>query len=284
MSDDAMPHGSSGQVPATAAAGGAVDARAAQPSGDGSAASSERVMATVKRAVEVLLTLGDSPTALGTNEIARRTGTNPSTASRLLATLARDEMVQRVPETGRWRLGPRLIQLGSAALDRVDLRAAARPHLAALSAATGETATLSVPGDRATVTVDFVQSPSSVRSVAEVGRPSVAHATATGKVFLAHGGQPADGPLPAYTPSTITDREELAREIAQVREQGWAQAVREREPDLNAVAAPVLDPAGRLAAVLGVQGPSERFDRAAMRAAVDHLLPHAHQLSAALVS
>lgn len=247
-------------------------------------ATPERVIVTVERAVAVLVALGDSSAELGTNEIARRTGINPSTVSRLLATLARDGMVQRVADTGRYRLGPRLIQLGNAALDRVDLRAVARPHLAALCEATAETATLSIPGDRSTVTVDFAQSPSSVRSVAQIGRPSVAHATATGKVFLAHGGQTLDGPLPAYTPSTITDRGELAREIAQIREHGWAWALREREADLNAIAAPVLDSRRRLIAVLGVQGPSERFDRAAMRAAADDLLKHAGQLSDGLVS
>lgn len=248
------------------------------------AATPERVIVTVERAVAVLVALGDSPTELGTNEIARRTGINASTVSRLLATLGRDEMVQRVADTGRYRLGPRLIQLGNAALDRVDLRAAARPHLAALCEATGETATLSIPGDRSTVTVDFAQSPSSVRSVAQIGRPSVAHATATGKVFLAHGGQTLDGPLPAYTPNTVTDREELAREIAQIREHGWAWALREREADLNAIAAPVLDSRQRLTAVLGVQGPSERFDRAAMRAAAGDLLDHATELSKGLMS
>ena len=63
--------------------------------------------------------------------------------------------------------------------------------LAELASRTRETATLSVPGEHEATTLDFVQSPLSVRSVAEVGRTSAAHATAVGKVFLAHGGTPA---------------------------------------------------------------------------------------------
>lgn len=238
-----------------------------------------RSVSTVERAIAVLITLGDSPSDLGTNEIARRCGLNASSVSRLLATLAKDELVRRIPDTGRYRLGPRLIQLGNAALARVDLRELARPHLEALREATGETATLSVPGEQAMITVDFSQSAQSVRSVAEIGRQSILHATSIGKVFLAYGGRVPSGGLGRYTPQTITDTEELAREVAVVRERGWAEAMREREEDLHAVAVPVLASGRSLVAVLGVQGPASRFDRRAMRAAVRELAEHASRLS-----
>jgi len=241
-----------------------------------------RPVATVQRAVAVLTALAESSGELGNNEIARRTGINPSTASRLLATLADADLVSRTPDSGRFRLGPRLVELGNAALARIDLRQLVRPHLMALTEATGETSTLSIPNGQSTITVDFVQSPSSVRSVAEVGRPSVSHATATGKVYLAYGGStPPKGRLTSYTPRTITDAKALAGEIARTRERGWAQAVGERELDLNAVAAPVLGPGGALVAVLGLQGPAARFDCEAMRTAVDLLVKHARQLSTA---
>ncbi len=238
-----------------------------------------RPLATVKRAVAVLHVLAQSPSDLGNNEIARRTGINRSTVSRMLATLAEDELVRVVADTGRYRLGPRLVELGNAALARVDLRQLARPALEALTEATGETATLSVPGEHTTITVDFVQSPSSVRSVAEVGRPSVTHATAIGKVFLAHGGEAPVSPLASFTRHTITDRDQLAEEVARTRERGWAQCLGEREEDLNAVAAPVLDAAGDLLAVLGLQGPAARFGPRAMRAAAAALVGHAGRLS-----
>ncbi len=239
-----------------------------------------RPVATVERAVGVLHTLANSAGDLGTNEIARRTGINPSTVSRLLATLAKDEMVTRTPESGQFRLGPRLVELGNAALARVDMRQLCRPHLVALTDATGETATMSVPYEEGTITVDFVQSPSSVRSVAQVGRPSVAHATATGKVFLAYAGTMPSGPLPAYTRRTVTDVAALAAEVAGIRRRGWAQAVGEREDDLNAIAAPILGAGSVLTAVLGLQGPAGRFRPKAMRAAVEELTAHCAELSA----
>ncbi len=238
-----------------------------------------RPLATVERAVSVLHALAGSTGDVGNNEIARRTGINASTVSRLLATLAQDELVTRVPDTGRFRLGPRLVELGNAALARVDMRQICRPHLVALTQATGETATLSVPYEEGTITVDFVQSPSSVRSVAQVGRPSIAHATATGKVFLTYAGAMPTGPLPSYTRRTITDPATLTAEVAKIRERGWAQAVGEREEDLNAIAAPVRGADGTLTAVLGLQGPAGRFGPKALRAAVDQLLAHCAELS-----
>lgn len=242
-----------------------------------------RRVAAVERALAVLDTLADGSGELGTNEIARRTGINASTVSRLLATLAASDLVEHLPETGRYRLGIRLLQLGNAVLARLDIRAVARPHLAALVEETGETATLSAPGDPDAVTVDFVQSEASVQSVARLGRPSVAHATATGKALLAFGGHdlPSE-PLRAYTARTITSRATLAREVDEVRERSWAQALGERADDLNAIAAPIFGSRGELVAILGLQGPASRFDEAAIETAASALLAHAESLSLAL--
>src|SRR5205807_186980 len=80
--------------------------------------------------------------------------------------------------------------LSNHVLAGLDLRVLARPHLEALEADVGETATLSLPSDPDAITVDFVPSRATVASVARVGRASVAHATATGKVMLAFAGGP----------------------------------------------------------------------------------------------
>ncbi|MDX6590880.1 MAG: IclR family transcriptional regulator, regulon repressor [Gaiellales bacterium] len=243
----------------------------------------ERRLEAVERAMRVLDAFLDLPGEVGTNEIARRTGINASTVSRLLSTLVSGGYVQHLPETGRYRLGPHLIRLANHVMSGLDLRGLARPHLVALEQATGETATLSVAGERDAVTVDFVASRQTVASVARIGRPSVAHATATGKVMMAFGDAAAlDGSLERFTDRTVTDRKVLRREIERVREQGWAQAVKEREADLNAVAAPVFGAGGTLAAILGVQGPASRFGRKKREAALPFLQDHAAAISGEL--
>jgi DNA-binding IclR family transcriptional regulator len=242
-----------------------------------------RHVGAVERAVAVLDALSDGSAELGTNEIARRTGINASTVSRLLATLAAARLVEHVPATGRYRLGPRLLQLGSLVLGRLDLRDVARPHLQELVRATGMTATLSAPGEHDAVTVDFVQSDATVQSVARVGRPSIGHATAAGKVLLAFGdAEVPSGALKPYTRRTITDPVRLDAELARVARQGYAEATGERELDLNAIAAPVFDADDKLAGIVGLQGPASRFGRDAMRAAVEPLLAATQAISVGL--
>ena len=240
---------------------------------------STRRIGAAERAISVLDILAEGG-ELGTNEIARRTGMTPSTVSRQVGTLAASGLVERVPATGRYRLGLRIVHLANALLARLDVREVARPHLVALVEATGETATLSVPGEDDAITVDFVPGSHQVQPVSRLGRPSIAHATSAGKVMLAFSGRELpDGPLRAYTPRTITDPQRLAAEIAAVREQGYATAVGEREPDLTAIAAPIRSSRGELEAIVALQGPSSRFDDAEIGRALPLLLERAETVS-----
>jgi DNA-binding IclR family transcriptional regulator len=240
---------------------------------------SQRRIGAAERAITVLDTLAEDG-ELGTNEIARRTRMTPSTVSRQLGTLAASGLVERVDSTGRYRLGIRIIHLANAVLARLDVREVARPHLEALVAATGETATLSVPGDEDAITVDFVPGAHQVQPVSRLGRPSIAHATSAGKVMLAFSGRELpEGPFRAYTPQTITDERGLAREIEAVRERGWALAAGEREPGLTAIAAPIRSARGELEAIVALQGPSSRFGDAEVESAVPLLLERAEAIS-----
>ena len=240
--------------------------------------SSKRIEAT-QRAVAILDALADAG-ELGTNELARRAGLPASTASRQLGTLASTGLVEHDPETGRYRLGIRIVRLANSVLARLDVREIARPHLEELVRITGETATLHVPGEEDAVTIDFVPSAHFVQHVTQLGRPSIAHATSAGKVMLAFADRPLSrGPLKAYTPRTITSTKALAAEIERVRAQGYAKGFEEREPGLNAVAAPVWSGSGALAAIVALQGPTARFGRDAVGAALAPLLERARAIS-----
>jgi DNA-binding IclR family transcriptional regulator len=245
-------------------------------------ASRERVAST-QRSLAVLDVLAAEPT-LGTNEIARRTGMAASTVSRQLGTLAEAGLVERVAASGHYRLGLRLVELATTVLARLDVRTVARPHLEALVAAVGETATLSVPGDPDAVTVDVVRSLQYVQGASQLGRPSVAHATAAGKVMLAFAGPTPEPPLFAYTDRTITSVDDLQAELDRIRRRGWADAYEEREPGLNAVAAPVWSSDRSLAGIVALQGPIPRFGRAPARKALPLLLERAAVISAELGS
>jgi DNA-binding IclR family transcriptional regulator len=229
----------------------------------------------------VLDALGAARADIGTGEIARATGINASTVSRILATLVAAGYVEHVADTGRYRLGVRVIQLAQGALARLDVRQVTRPLLDRLVEETGETATLSLPAEHDAITADFVPGRASVISVARVGRPSILHCTAVGKVMLAfgpHGTAALELPLPRLTDATITSLEQLEAEVDRVRVRGWAVAVGEREADLNAVAAPVFDGRG-LVAILGLQGPAPRFTPERLEAAAEPLVVAADEAS-----
>jgi len=210
-----------------------------------------RRVAAVSRALAVMDALAAGG-ELGTNEIARRTGVNASTVSRLLATLASAGYVDQAAN-GRYRLGIRLVQLGNAVVDRLDLRELARPELERLVGEVGETATLSVAGGYEAVTDE------GLCTFGGIGLPP--------------------GPLRRYTARTIADPRALARDVERVRARGWADAVGEREDDLAGIAAPVRGSRGELAAIIGVQGPAVRLDAKARAAALEPLLASAASLS-----
>jgi DNA-binding IclR family transcriptional regulator len=234
---------------------------------------------SVGRALAILEALPGGRDGIRASELARTVGVNPSTASRLLATLAAHRMVERTPQ-GTWRLGLGLLALSDRALAGLDVRERARPWLQWLVQETGETATLSLPGPEEAITIDFVPSPRSVVSMARVGRPSAPHATATGKVMLVFGAAgtqdlsqvvAALGTLERFTERTACDPGALAEELRATAKRGLAHAVGERELDLAALAAPVRGRLGELSAIVGLQGPVARLP-AARRGEIETLL------------
>lgn len=237
---------------------------------------------SAQRAVTILDELAESG-ELGTNELARRLGIAPSTVSRQLGTLTESGLVEYIAASGRYRLGIRVVRLANSVLARLDVRAVARPHLEDLVRLTGETANLSVAGEEDAVTIDFVPGAHSVQHVTQLGRPSIAHATSAGKVMLAFTNRLLPKPpLRAFTRRTITDPAKLAREIERVRRQGYAVAIDEREEGLSAIAAPVFGSAGELAGIVALQGPTARFGRQELRAALSVLLERCEAISASL--
>lgn len=228
-----------------------------------------RPLASVERAIALVEALADTPAGARTGELASRTGINASTVSRLLGTLLEGGVVAYAESTRRYRLGLKLVRWADVVLSGQDVRDVARPHLELLVALTGETATLSVPGETQPFTIDFVPSPSNVSSRASLGRPSVTHATVTGKVLLAFGGLDLDrlGPEPyeRFTDRTLTARAELARETERVRAERVAYGRDEREPGLSAVGVPVIGRHGLLEAMLSIQAPSSRLGPRRMR-------------------
>lgn len=218
----------------------------------------------VARAVSLLKAFSDAHPAWRLSDLARTARLHKATAHRLLAALEREGMVARDPSGELYRLGPEAIALGARAVRATDLRAVSRAELEALSAETGETATLEVLVGRDMLILDEVLGRALIGATASVGTRWPAHATSTGKAVLAALPEAARqailGPrLTRRTERTIVSGAALARELARVRRRGYATAFEELERGYVAVGAAVQDHDGRALAAISVGGPSLRI-------------------------
>jgi DNA-binding IclR family transcriptional regulator len=218
---------------------------------------------SVSRALHSLELIADAG-ELGVSELGRLLGVHKATASRLAATLAERGLIERDPDTERYRLGFGLIRLAGAAMAGLDLVRTARPVLEDLADRTRETVNLGVLSGQDVIYLDQATGTRSIVSVSWVGRRTPLHCTAAGKVLMAFAPR-ADlprllaSPLTRETDRTITDLDDLRMQLAQTRVRGYAQTQEELEDGLNAVAAPVRAADGTLAAALSVSGPAFRI-------------------------
>lgn len=218
---------------------------------------------SVRRAAALLKVFDNGPTELGVSELSRKTRLHKSTASRLLATLEREGLLERVPGTEKYRLGFMLVRLAGQVTHFGDVRAAARPVLVELAEASRETVILAVLDGEEVINVEQISGPHFMRDSNWVGRRTPLSCVANGKALLAFQA-PAfvdrvlARPLPRFTERTIVDPQRLRAELADVRARGYAKAIGEVEEGLHGVAAPVRDSSGAVVAAISISGPAYR--------------------------
>ena len=237
---------------------------------------------TADRALRALQAFDGEGRSLTVSEIAARLGVHRSTASRLAATLSARGFLER--DGDALRLGPEIGRLGMLALSGRELAEVARKPMAELADRTNETVTLNVRHGDEMATVAQVDSRHVVGVQNWVGKSSPLHATADGKVMLAFGeGGLPKGRLEPRTERTTTRRDELRRELEQVRRAGFATAVGEYEDGLNGVAVPVLDGSNQCRAALNVCGPAYRLPADRLPELVEACRETAREIGAYLV-
>ena len=227
----------------------------------GDAGAGTQRIQSVDRAIALLKAVAASATPPTVLELARDCHINRSTAWRLLRTLEHHGLVDRDPITQRYTIGYGAISVAAAVTDDALVRRV-RPLLTKLATATGESVTLAVAKRFNLVYVDQVDPPN-VMVPNWLDKPLPLHATSGGKAFLAWlGRDERDGilpeDLPRYTSHTVTDRERLERELADVRETGYALCAREYEEFSSGASAAVLNTRQYPIAVINVWGPAPR--------------------------
>lgn len=224
---------------------------------------------TIDRALSLLEVIDTRHLTL--TEIAQRAQIPLTTAGRILSALESWGGVER-SERGTYQIGLRLWEVGARASAASTLREAARPAMQRLVETTRENVQLAVLDQSAALVIERLHGSDAVRTVTQIGRRLPLHATAVGRVLLAH--VDADlrraiyaGRLSRYTPYTQVMPGRIEAALETVRRQGWAYTCEELTLGAASLAAPIRDEHDRVVAALGVVARS-RIDVAAMSRAV----------------
>jgi len=218
-------------------------------------------------------------------EISEKLKLYPSTTHRILDTLKHWGYVEQDPKSQKYRLGLKLLTLGMAKLHQMDLVKEATPYLKELVDQCNETIHLGVLEEGEVLYLAKEESSQTIRMISYVGKRAPLHCTALGKVLLAHLSpeerkKTLEGKvLPPLTENTITDKEQLERELSKVREQGFALDREENEKDVCCVAAPIRNYQGKVIAALSISSPIFRIDRNAQNNIKKALLKTSEKIS-----
>ncbi|MEU7852574.1 IclR family transcriptional regulator [Nonomuraea sp. NPDC049141] len=218
---------------------------------------------SLERGLLILSTFSEARPILGIADLARSAGLNKSTTYRYVATLAKLGYVQQDPETKKYSLGPRVVDLGFAAINSMEITRVAARHLQALSDETGYAASMAVLDGPDIVYVERRRSGRGGGGFAvdlnlHVGSRLPAYCTSMGKVLLAFREPAALRALLDRTdfarrgPRTITAREQLVAALERVRQSGIAVNDEELAPGLRSLAAPVRDRSGNVVAAINI--------------------------------
>ena len=224
--------------------------------------SSRQGVQVIARAAAILRVLENQPDGLSLGAIAKALGLARSTVQRIVYALDEERFVIAASPTGRVRLGPGLVSLGSAAkadIDRVIL-----PYMKQLSDEIEETVDLSVHDGASMIFIDqIITEKQRLMAVSAVGQPFPIHSCANGKAVLAamtdeQISNLLNFPLEKSTSKTLVTQEEINQEINNVRQQGVAFDLEEHHQGLCAVGACITGPYGQNLA-LSIPVPSVRF-------------------------
>jgi DNA-binding IclR family transcriptional regulator len=228
-------------------------------------------LSSVDHALELLLLFRTKP-ALRVSEVAEQLDVARSTAHRLLGMLVHRQFAVQDPATRAYRPGPRLVEIGLAAVGALDMRTRMRPYLTEIAVRTGETVSLLVLEGDMVHFIDSIESQRTVRVGSRFDARMPAHATSAGKAMLA--ALAVDEVLASYpneklatvTERTLVSRTQLLAALERVRAAGFAINLEESETGLGAVGMAVLDSDGRPAAGITVAGPMQRMTPAYVHA------------------
>ncbi|MDD3656753.1 MAG: IclR family transcriptional regulator [Atribacterota bacterium] len=242
----------------------------------------------LNKAFTVLDILLKNNAPMSMTEISEQLHFYPSTIHRILDTLKYGGYVEQDPSTQKYQLGLKLLELGMAKLQQIDLIRESTPYLKELAKRCDETVHLGILEDTNVLYLVKEESTQTIRMISYVGKRAPLHCTALGKILLAF--LPSDKrehildkiELSKLTENTITDKCKLIEELNKIEQEGFALDREENEKYVRCIAAPIRNYQGRVIAAVSISGPSYRINKGKQSKLIDELIYSCNKISARL--
>ncbi len=247
---------------------------------------------TIERVAMIFEAMGRSPRGMGIGELARALKLPKGTVHRLVSSLAHFGLLYQDQKTKNYFLGLKLLELGNLVGAQLDFRKVAEPLLRDLAETTRETVHMVIMDRGEVIYIEKIESEensSGLKMASRVGLRGPAHSCAVGKVLLSYLAEEQlrefleKKELVRKTARTITDPEELRKELTLIRTQGYAIDDEENEEGIRCLGAPIFAAKGEPIAAISVSGPAFRVTKSAVRDRIKkNLLQTASRISARL--
>ena len=220
---------------------------------------------TLQRGLAMLELLGAHPEGLALCELDQALGLPRSTAFNLAHTLIHLGYASLQPDTGKYRLGLKMFEIGAQAMNQVDVMEVLRGCMAEIHQKIDETMHLGVMSGTDTLYIDKLDSTQSIRMTSYIGSRAPLHCTALGKALLSTLSDDevcrmyGDAPLEAVTPHSITDMPALLGQLERIRLRGYAVEREENNENVCCVGVPLRGKDGRALYALSVSAPIFRM-------------------------
>lgn len=241
---------------------------------------------SVLKALEILNCVGEYPDGVGVKELSSYLGINKPTISKMLSTLASQGYVRKDEDTRKYRLGYKLVELGTRLIESIDIRAEARPFLKALERKVNEVINLAIYRNGEVFYIDKFEGTKSLRMHSRIGGRASFTYTSVGKAVLAYLPDTERKylmeslVLEPRTPRSIIDKEKLLKQLKDIRFQGYALDLEENEEGIVCVGVPVFDFSRRVVAAVSISCPTVRTNMTRLLELKDSLMETCTQISA----
>ncbi|WHY67825.1 IclR family transcriptional regulator [Neobacillus sp. SuZ13] len=219
---------------------------------------------SLERALTILNKLSEYPDGIQITRLAEQVGLTKGTLHRLLSTLSNMNYVMKDEETDKYKLGLQVLFLSRNLLNQSNIVTIAKPFLEKLVQEVNETVHLCIEDRGEVIYIDKIESNQTIRMYSRIGSRAPMYCTAVGKILLSDMCPDKFEDIVSNitfipkTPTTITSKEELIKEIETVKVQGYALDNAENEEVLRCIASPIYDHKGKIVASFSISGPNNR--------------------------